>query len=255
MRRVMLVLLLVLGLTACGTEQLAPGGEGPEPDAELSGEWELVDGVEVVKGHPITLRVEGGEVGGVAACNSYGGTVTIDGDRFSVGDIARTEMGCPAPGVHESERAYLDALLVVERYERDGEQLVLRGPDVQLRFDQVPPEEGAPLTGTEWQLESLMSGDGPDGAVSSTMAPAWLRLDDDRSFTGFDGCNELFGSWTLDGDVLHLGEVGTTDMACPDIQQQATHVLDVLTGEPAVEHEGRRLRLSIPGQGLDYRAG
>jgi heat shock protein HslJ len=240
-------------LTGCGDPGTATGPEA-DGDGVASGEWILVDGVPMVEGYPITLRITDGEVGGTAACNSYGGEVRSVGDTFEVGDLARTEMGCPAAGVHDSESAYLDALMVVERQAREGEQLVLSGPDVELRFDPVAPEPDAALGGTQWRLESLVSGHGPDGSVSSTMAAAALRLDDDGTFAASDGCNDQNGRWELDGEVLRLSEVVTTDVACPDLQQQTEHVHQVLFGDPATELEGRSLTLVSGDLGLQYRA-
>jgi heat shock protein HslJ len=259
--RFLLVLVLAAAVTGCGEPGTATGPEGGGDAADggegtdsPEGEWVLVDGVPQVDGYPITLRVGDGEVGGTAACNSYGGAVRISGDAFEVDDLSKTEMGCPDPGVHESESAYLDALMAVDRHDRDGEQLVLTGPDVELRFDPVPPEEEAALTGTVWRLESLIFGSGPDGAVSSTMAPAELELREAGTFSATDGCNQLDGRWEADGEVLRLTDASTTDMACPDAAQQADHVVDVLLGEPTFELDGRRLTLRVDELGLDYRA-
>jgi heat shock protein HslJ len=252
MQRIAAVLAVAVVLAACGGGEVTGPGEAP---AGLDGtEWVLVAGVPMVDGYPITLRVEDGRVGGIAACNSYGGDVVVSGDRLEVTDVARTEMGCPEPGVHDSESAFLDALLAVDRYERTQAQLVLLGPGVELRFDPVAPEPDAALTGTPWRLESLLSGAGPDGTASSTMADATLRLDDDGTFHASDGCNDLDGRWVLEGDTLRLLEVITTDMACPGIDQQVEHVHEVLLGEPTVTLEGRRLVLAVPERALDYRA-
>jgi heat shock protein HslJ len=247
----------VLLLAGCGDPGAPAGpatGDGGGAADGPHGQWILADGVEMVEGYPITMDVADGQVGGTAACNSYGGAVRVDGETFEVGDVSRTAMGCPDEGVHDSESAYLDALMAVDRHERDAEQLVLTGPDIQLRFDPVAPEEDAALTGTEWRLESLLSGGGPDGTASSTMAEATLRLDDDGSFAANDGCNTLDGRWALDGDVLRLDAVTTTDMACPDVAQQTEQVATVLQGEPTVAHEGRRLTLTAGELGLDFRA-
>lgn len=250
---------LLVMLVGCGPA--GPAGSGPSPDGEPGAaeglhatEWVLADGVTMVEGYPITLRVSDGQVAGTAACNSYSGEVAVSDGRFEVGDIAVTGMGCPEPGVHDSESAFLDALQAVERYEHDGDRLLLLGAEVELRFDAAPPAEDAPLTGTRWQLESLLSGTGPDGVASSTMGEATLRLDDDGTFTASDGCNDLTGRWALDDDVLEVSEVVTTDVACPPLQQQVDHVGDVLLGQPTVALEGPRLLLTAGDGALDYRA-
>jgi len=163
-------------LAGCGTETPTGPSPGTEPAADEleETEWVLAEGVPLVEGYPITLRIGDGEGGGTAACNSYGGTLSVVGDRIEIGELGHTEMACSEPGVHESESAYLQALQAVERYEHTEGQLMLLGPGVELRFDTVEPSEDAPLTGTGWRLESLISGTGPEGTVSSTMAGATL---------------------------------------------------------------------------------
>lgn len=44
-----------------------------------------------------------------------------------------------------------------------------------------------------------------------------LELIEDGSFTGTDGCNRLFGSWTQDGPSVEFSGVGSTRMACVDV--------------------------------------
>ena len=206
--------LCALLLSGCGSPDGAAGG-GDSPGASPIGQWILLDGAARVDGYPITLEVSEGRVSGTAACNSYSGTVSVSGSSFSVGDLAVTEMGCPQPGVHESERDFLDQLSAVSGWQIDSGQLLLTGGTTRLLFAPVQPEPDAPLAGT-WRVESLISGTGPDGAVSSTMAPAHLTLVEDGTFTGRDGCNELQGRWTVDGAVLRFDDVTTTDAACPE---------------------------------------
>lgn len=245
-------------LAGCATSEPTDTGpeDGSEPEALAGTEWVLAEGVPVVAGYPITLRVEDGEVRGTAACNTYSATVVITGDALEIGDIAVTEMGCPEPGVHDSEAAYLGALQAVERYEHEAGRLLLSGPGVELRFEAATPVEDAPLTGTDWQLESLVTGSGPDGTVSSTMADATLRLDDDGTMRAFDGCNELAGRWVLGDDgVLVVSEVVTTDVACPSLADQVEHISEVLVeATPVVTVEGARLVLTAGERALDFRA-
>lgn len=246
---------LLVVLVGCGADgPVGPAGEDAGDGALEGTEWVLVDGSPMVEGYPITMRVEGGEISGRAACNSYGGTVDVARDTIAVGDLARTEMGCPDPGVHDSESAYLEALQAVERYEATGGELVLFGAGNELRFEEAAPVEDAELTGTDWQLESLVTGTGPDGAASSTMADATLRLDDDGSFSATDGCNDLGGRWAIEGEVLELSDVVTTDVACPPLERQVEHVHEVLFGAPTLDLEERRLTLTAGDRALDYRA-
>ena len=145
------VALLAVGVaTACGG--VAPvGGSG---DERPTGSWVLTEGehggaeVPLVDGHDITLTIEDDSWGGTAACNSYGATVTVDGDRLEITELSQTEMACVNGGVMESEAAYLAAFAAVERYVEDGDHLVLEGDAAHLRYEELPPEpEAAPAGG------------------------------------------------------------------------------------------------------------
>ena len=52
--------------------------------------------------------------------------------------------------------------------------------------------------------------------VDAEHAPQ-LVLSEDGSFTGTDGCNRLFGRWERGGDAVSFRDVGSTMMACPDV--------------------------------------
>ena len=80
----------------------------------------------------------------------------------------------------------------------------------------TPAATTATLEGTTWQLIAYL-----DGAGNLTLpyreAPATLTMVDGQA-TGNTGCNNYFGSYTLDGDSLTFGPMGATMMACPEPQ-------------------------------------
>jgi heat shock protein HslJ len=250
----------LLLLAACGDD----GGAGAEGAPDPSGDWTLSEGtgpdgpIPIVEGAPITLSITPDRWGGVSACNSYGATVELDGDQVRIVDgVAVTEMACLDEDVMASEAAYLAAFQLIDRVEVGDEQLLLRGPEVELVYTGVAPEPDAALVDTEWHLEALVEGVGPDGAVSSVWGEPTLRLSDDGTLAGSTGCNRFNGSYELDGTTLRVGPLATTRMACEDgLAAQEEHVLDVLgTGEVAVTLEGSRLRLTgANDRALDYRA-
>ncbi|MFO7960762.1 MAG: META domain-containing protein [Nitriliruptoraceae bacterium] len=116
----------------------------------------------------------------------------------------------------------------------------------------------AALVGTSWQLRELISGGGLDAAVGGNAAEAELVFREDGRLVGSTGCNRLTGDYELDGDLLVLGAVATTRMACLDdrVAQQEQRVLAVLqAGTLEVELEGTRLVLRAgDGLALGYRA-
>jgi heat shock protein HslJ len=241
---------LALLLAACGSD----AGDGP---AGPAGEWRLTDGthdgapLQVPANAPITMIVADGEIGGTAACNRYGGEVSIDGDRLAVGAMSMTEMGCDQ-AVMDAESAYLAALGAVTGWERSGDQLMLTGESVELSYALVPPEADAGLQDTLWTLDSLVDGD----AVSSTMGgqPATLELRGDGTLSGSTGCREFTGSYELDGSVVTVTELINEDLGCPDLAMQDEHVLCVLVDAFSYQIEGASLTLTSGDRGLGYRA-
>lgn len=133
MNRILLTLALLASLLACSP--------GSEEESEFWGEWVLAQGtgIDLVESHPITITLEaGGQAGGTAACNSYGGEYQLVNGDMAIGQVAATEMACTDPGVMEAEAAYLRALIAVDGADLDASELVLSGPDVELRFAPGP---------------------------------------------------------------------------------------------------------------------
>ncbi len=280
-RLITLAAALALTVAACGGAvddpgadpgtDPAPGGPAADQDAGLDGEWRLVEGqgpegrVPIPDDAAITLSIDGTDWGGTAACNSYGGSVTVDEDgQVSLAGFAVTEMACPEPGLMDAEAAYLAALTQVdtariEPDQDDEDHLVLTGPEVRLRFAPVAPVADAALIGTTWRLDALLeapSDDGADTAVSSVLGEAVLELADDGSIAGSTGCNRFAGEVELDGDQLRAGPLATTRMACDEaLTRQEQHVLAVLDGTSTFEVEAATLTIvGADGRGLIYRA-
>lgn len=218
---------LAAALAIAGCDLFMP----PAAGGDLDGEWRLVSGthqgdsVPIPEDAPITMTIDGAEVGGRAACNIYGGELDVDGDRVAIGAMSMTEMGCDAP-VMEAEAAYIAALGDVERWARSGSTLTFSGEAVELTYELVPEEPDAALVGTAWRLDSLITGD----AVSSTVGdqPATLVLRDDGTLSGSTGCRSFDGRYEVDGESVRIGQLVTDDRACPDIPRQDDIVLTVL---------------------------
>jgi heat shock protein HslJ len=125
------------------------GGDGtPTAEQALGGAWVLVEGegpdgeVPLVEDAPITLDVEDDELGGTAACNSYGGSIEVDGQQLQIRELFQTEMACEPARIMDSEAAYLRALQTVDAHARDGDRLELTGESTRLVFE--PREVDAP---------------------------------------------------------------------------------------------------------------
>ena len=108
----------------------------------LDGAWQLASGTvdgapfPVVAQSPITLVVQGAAISGRAACNQYGGTLSVvdGGPRLSM--TSMTEMACEEP-VMAAEAAFGAVLPRVTAASLDGERLTLTGQGVELVFDRM----------------------------------------------------------------------------------------------------------------------
>jgi heat shock protein HslJ len=248
-----------------------PNGTQPAGDADPFGDsvWQLVagsvdsDNLALLDTHPITITSDGaGNVGGSAACNSYGGTYTTDANddgivAIAIGAMSMTEMACQPDEVNQLESAYVAALARVTTARSDGEVLTLTGTGVELSFEAQVPAADASLTGTTWMLESLVSGGAVSSGVSSTVGTeATLTIGAGGSVSGTTGCNGFDGALEIVDDRFGSSEFVVTDMACePAVMDQEDAVLTVLGGGPTWAIDGDLLSLQLDdGSGLVYRA-
>lgn len=131
MRRIILLITLLALITACSA--------GTDDEIDMTGNWRLVQGsvggqaIPLIDGSPVTLNVTGTEIGGTSACNSYGSQFTLEGSTITIGDLVSTMMMC-TPEVMDVEIPFTAALREVDTVAIEGEQLVMTGPGIELRF-------------------------------------------------------------------------------------------------------------------------
>ena len=70
-----------------------------------------------------------------------------------------------------------------------------------------------PFLDTTWNLSELFS---EKTQYAGSQLP-YLRFEPER-VNGNDGCNNFFGSYTMDEDSLKFGLLASTRMACPDME-------------------------------------
>jgi heat shock protein HslJ len=255
-RRLTIASIILLILSGCSS-----GASTPAPTTggmvDATGDWQLTDGVvdgapfPIVADAPITFTVQGTQVGGRSACNHYGGEIVVENGQVKLRSGSMTEMACPDP-IMAAEAAFHAALARIVGATRDGDRLILSGPDVELTFDRMAPVPVAEMVGTDWVLESLVSG----GAVSSVAGkPATLRLDAGGTFKGSTGCRTFSGRWVLANGGVMPTDLGMDQTECPaELAQQDSHVVGVLEGFRA-SVDGQQLTLTGErGEGLIYRA-
>lgn len=245
-RPLIISMLVALVAAACG---LAPA-------ADLDGEWTLQQGtvggdaLQLAEEALVSLRIDGSEIGGTAACNQYGGEMERDDDRITIGALSMTEMACAEP-IMALEAAYLDGLSRVDTARRDGDRLRLTGPATELDFTLLQPTPDADPVGTQWRLESLITGD----AVASVLGDATLLLAEDGTVSGSTGCRNFGGTYTIEGDELVIADL-VVDMRPCDAQTagQDGQVLGLFEVPLRATVSGDRLTLMGGANGLDYRA-
>lgn len=255
-----LALALVVGLAACGDDGSTsepddePVEEPDAPAADPTGDWVMVDGpIEPIDGWDVTVTVDGDQIGGRAACNSYGGTVSwTDDGAISVGQLAQTEMACEPAAVMELESGFLASLMDADRFTVDGDRMTLLAGDDTWVFDRLAPVPTADLVGTTWQLDGYVDGD----AVSNEpgMDAATLVLHPDGTMTGTTNCRTLTGTWVEAGAQVLLTELAAGgecgDAAASDLDNR---IVGVLGDGFTASVEGNRLTLtSQGGVGLTY---
>lgn len=253
MRITAVFFLLVLG--ACGLPGGTPVRDEP---VEMDGSWQLSSGslngqsVPVLEEHPITLTISGSNISGTAACNRYGGRFEMREGRLTIQDLAMTAMGCEEP-VAAAEAAYSAALGSVDALARDGDELVLTGPDVELLFTGVVDAPTAELVDTTWTLETVFVG---DVASSPVGEPATLSIRSDGSFDGSTGCRAFAGVWVEESGQIVATRMTMDDADCPpDASSQDSHVVSVIGDGFVATVDGQLLTLTDPGSvGLVYRA-
>ncbi|MEX1172542.1 MAG: META domain-containing protein [Chloroflexota bacterium] len=253
--------LAVIPLTLVSVLLVACAGSAPSASpggmVDALGDWQLSAGalddapIPLVPANPITMTVEGTRVGGRAACNLYGGDITIVAGELRFGDMVMTEMACDEP-VMRSESAFLAAMARVRGASRDGDRLTLVGPGVELIWDRLEPPPAAALVGTTWILETLIAGE----VASSVQGQATLMLRPDGTLAGSTGCRDFVGSWTDQGDGTVALEPMMDAIGCTDpLGTQDRHVTQVLGGRPQAIVDGPQLTLTtVAGLGLVYRA-
>ena len=77
---------------------------------------------------------------------------------------------------------------------------------------------GLSVTGTYWKLIEL---NGQAFKASDMGKPAFLQLAADGKMSASAGCNNMMGTYKLDGPTgISFGPVASTRMACPDMESE-----------------------------------
>jgi putative lipoprotein len=114
--------------------------------------------------------------------------------------------------------------------------------DLMLVAPATPPRTpDASLTNTYWKLVGI--GDEPYTHETSNREPHIQFREQQGNMTGFTGCNNITGPYSVDGDKLDLGEIAVTMKACIEGMDVEQRMLAALRGVNRYEISGNTLRL------------
>jgi heat shock protein HslJ len=102
------------------------------------------------------------------------------------------------------------------------------------------------LLNTAWDLV-MMNGEAPIDSAVPTISF------EDEAVNGTTGCNSYFGSYTLDGTNLSVGQVGQTEMFCEDRMEQEQAYLQMLMSAVSLILENDTLTIHTEQGDLVYQ--
>lgn len=242
---VILPVLLVAGCTGNTREPAGPQLNGT--GWTLTGYLSEGRTIQTLNGTTVTmLFAEDGRISGSDGCNHYSAGYEMNGTTITIGQPISTLMYCAGAGVMEQAGAYYGLLARAASVSSVNDRLTFA--DAQgvtiLSFARIAPPAPEPLAGTTWTLDSLYTAD----AVSSVLAGTTVTavFGEDGRVTGSAGCNRYVGSYTLAGNSLSIGSLGSTKMSCPGegIMQQESTCLALLGRTAGFTITGNRLSLA-----------
>jgi heat shock protein HslJ len=134
-------------------EAVRSGVVSATPD-DLVGEWAFVEGtnggaaVGPAPGQTITLVFDESGVGsGFTGCNEYDVVGVATAGLWPIEGYEQTAAPCPSDAETAAEDAYTTAIQLITEYAVEGNQLILNGPGVEMRFNrQVSPNSAGEST-------------------------------------------------------------------------------------------------------------
>ncbi|TCO65643.1 heat shock protein HslJ [Actinocrispum wychmicini] len=248
---------LVLVVAGCGSD--TPKTTTKPPDigaagAPLRGHTYLSDSVTdqgqahtLVAGTRVSIQFEdSGDVVAQVGCNSIVGPVKLDSGKVAA-DLAMTQKSCDDDLDNQDKWLY-DVLNGDATWKLDGSTLRIASGATEIVLSEA---KNVPLTGTTWQIDSIVGGD-----TGTTTPPKGSLVFTDRKVTVSTGCNTGEGDYQAAGQRLAVSTVAMTRKACPpDLAETEQAILAVLSGDVDYKIEGRVLTLtSAAGTGLRLQA-
>ncbi|MET9320136.1 META domain-containing protein [Streptomyces sp. NPDC003038] len=250
-------LALVLALAACG------GGAtniGTDPLPGATGSWSvasLTTGGRTLHA-PDAARMDLGEdeATGNYGCNAFTAKVVFEGtSALTVTPGATTTMACENMDFETAFAKLFQGRLTIDK---GPDRLTLKAADGStLAMTSKPPVPDAPLTATEWTVDSLISGETVSSVPAEAAGKARFTLAADSTASGSLGCNRFNAKAAVDGPSVTFGPLTTTRIACAGPAGEVEQALTGLFGSGPLtwKIQGRTLTLTAPdGKGLTAQA-
>lgn len=153
----------------------------------------------------------GGALSGSTGCNRFTGEWSQDGESLSLDPGATTMMACPDP-LGAQETAVITALSDTASFTATDEELTLlddNGEPIATYFTAV-----SDLSGTSWQATGVNNGAEAVVGTDSTVGLS-LNFGADGTVSGFAGCTEFAGEFSVNGSSISLTNLAATQ-PCTD---------------------------------------
>ncbi|MFF8833744.1 META domain-containing protein [Streptomyces sp. NPDC015131] len=255
--------LLALALGACGTQSGDGSGAGDgsasvRPDVPLTGvHWAVesvtADGKKTAAPAGANVEIDAkGRAQGNFGCNHFSAKADVQGDQVTLSDATMTEMGCPEPlqGFEDALRSALTGKLTAKL--TDGTLTLTSAGGDTIRLSEQPP---APLQGTTWKVNSLVSGKTATSLPAGTEGKASMVFGKDGFVRGNLGCNQFSAPVTVEGSTLTFGRITSTRKLCAGPQMELERALTAaMQGKATYTVDHRTLTITAPG-GTGFAAG
>ena len=239
--RVLLAAATILALAGCAQSPAA--GPADSGTVDLRGEWTLTDaatadGTIEVPEFPFTVVFTEGSARIRTGCVSYDVPMEQELDVQTAAYVSRPQASCLA--MNPELDAATQQLGDVTAAARDGEKLVLTGPDLELDFALVPAVASADLEGS-WTLTSILMS---DVAMGVENGPTFDYAD--GAVSGRLHCDEYTG--TLDpvsgnNTIADLSIEPSGDMCTMELRPEVEEVTALLEAGFLVHRSGESLEL------------
>ena len=136
MKNIMILLIALLGLTACAATTVKPNNSNQgtykpvSKDAVMTEKWYLTSiNNAPYQGPRINMSLSSEQrVSGFSGCNRFFASVSeLDMTRIRFGSVGSTKILCRDRHSNQLERTFLNALRAVTHYQKDDHRLVLNG--------------------------------------------------------------------------------------------------------------------------------